>query len=170
MGWKKKRQKEESGGVVHPWGAKQSQAACSRVFQDLHFNMRFYVSPVQSCCTQSPLLYIRFPLACTGMKQTNRKREKKGRRPSTMLSVTQARRLQLAHASVLFTLNAKKDSATLDEKRSKSSLCTVEQLYNKASVTIHKRANSSHEDLNSQPARGLKNNSNNGSICKEENS
>lgn len=100
-----------------------------------------------------------------------RKREKKkGRRPSTMLSVTLARRLQLAHASVLFTLNAKKDSATLDEKRSKSSLCTVEQLYNKASVTIHKRANSSHEDLNSQPARGLKNNSNNGSICKEENS
>lgn len=69
-----------------------------------------------------------------------------------MLSVvTLARRLQLSHDSVLFTLNAKKDSATLDEKCSKSSLCTVEQLYNKASVTIHKRANSSHEDLNRQP-------------------
>lgn len=68
----------------------------------------------------------------------------------------------------IYTKRKKSRKKTLCEQCSESSLHTIEQRYNKASVTIHQRANNSCEDLNRQSVRGFGNN-NNGSICKEQN-
>lgn len=128
---------------------------------------RSIVPPVQSC-TWSPLLYIRFPFALLNRRKENR--ETRAFLPQCSFCSLSRVKHWLDYSSWLRIYTKRKNSRkkTLCEQCSESPLHTIEQLYNKASVTIHQRANNSCEDLNRQSVRGFQNN-NNGSICKEQN-